>query len=207
MDMHQNRNNSLVGLSPLVLFLSSYIPLFGLIALRQFYNNLTYLNWCGFNKPAIMCFVSKFGISVLCLVIIVFGLIGTYFVFRFIEKDSSNGATIEIKDISSLNDEPIAYLATYIVSIMFQDYSNIADVVTVLILFFIVYRLFVSSKLLLVNPILGLKFSIYSFTFIDGSIQRQGIVITKNKDIQEGDQVQIYNIGYQLYFGNKRIIS
>ena len=154
-----------------------------------------------------MCFVSKFGISVLCLVIIVFGLIGTYFVFRFIEKDSSNGATIEIKDISSLNDEPIAYLATYIVSIMFQDYSNIADVVTVLILFFIVYRLFVSSKLLLVNPILGLKFSIYSFTFIDGSIQRQGIVITKNKDIQEGDQVQIYNIGYQLYFGNKRIIS
>ena len=71
----------------------------------------------------------------------------------------------------------------------------------------IVYRLFVSSKLLLVNPILGLKFSIYSFTFMDGSIQRQGIVITKNKDIQEGDQVQIYNIGYQLYFGNKRFIS
>ena len=42
---------------------------------------------------------------------------------------------------------------------------------------------------------------------MDGSIQRQGIVITKNKDIQEGDQVQIYNIGYQLYFGNKRFIS
>ena len=127
MDMHRNRNNSFVGLSPLVLFLSSYIPLFGLIALRQFYRS-------GFNKPAIICFLSKFGISVLCLIIIVFGLIGTYFVFRFIEKDSSNGATIEIKDISSLNDEPIAYLATYIVSIMFQDYSNIADVVTVLIL-------------------------------------------------------------------------
>ena len=134
MDMHRNRNNSFVGLSPLVLFLSSYIPLFGLIALRQFYNNLIYLNWSGFNKPAIIGFLSKFGISVLCLIIIVFGLIGTYFVFRFIEKDSSNGATIEIKDISSLNDEPIAYLATYIVSIMFQDYSNIADVVTVLIL-------------------------------------------------------------------------
>ena len=134
MDMHRNRNNSFVGLSPLVLFLSSCIPLFGLIALRQFYNNLIYLNWSGFNKPAIICFLSKFGISVLCLIIIVFGLIGTYFVFRFIEKDSSNGATIEIKDISSLNDEPIAYLATYIVSIMFQDYSNIADVATVLIL-------------------------------------------------------------------------
>lgn len=120
MDMHRNRNNSFVGLSPLVLFLSSYIPLFGLIALRQFYNNLIYLNWSGFNKPAIICFLSKFGISVLCLIIIVFGLIGTYFVC---------------------------------------------------------------------------------------SIQRQGIVITKNKDIQEGDQVQIYNIGYQLYFGNKRFIS
>lgn len=79
MDMHRNRNNSFVGLSPLVLFLSSYIPLFGLIALRQFYNNLIYLNWSGFNKPAIICFLSKFGISVLCLIIIVFGLIGTYF--------------------------------------------------------------------------------------------------------------------------------
>ena len=42
---------------------------------------------------------------------------------------------------------------------------------------------------------------------MDGSIQRQGIVITKNKDIQEGDQVQIYNKGNQLYFGNKRFIS
>lgn len=64
-----------------------------------------------------------------------------------------------------------------------------------------------ASIVCIIIVILGLKFSIYSFTFMDGSIQRQGIVITKNKDIQEGDQVQIYNIGYQLYFGNKRFIS
>lgn len=75
---------------------------------------------------------------------------------------------------------------------------------SLLIFFFIIYKLYLRSKLLLVNPTLGLKYSIYSFTFMDQQIQRSGIVISRNHDIQEGDQVQIYNIGYQIYFGNKR---
>lgn len=44
------RINRLIGLAPLMLFLSSYIPLFGIIALRQFLSNIYYLNWAVFQR-------------------------------------------------------------------------------------------------------------------------------------------------------------
>ena len=74
--------NSLIGLAPLMLFLSSYIPLFGIVALRQFLSNTEYLNWAGFSVAGIMSFVTHFGIASLCMVFIIVGSIGTYFVFE-----------------------------------------------------------------------------------------------------------------------------
>lgn len=206
MNKKRNRNNNLVGLAPLVLFLSSYAPLFGIIALRQYVQNSEYLHWGYLSSESILCFLNNFGVATICIIFVIFGIVGAYYVFTYLEKDSKNGATVDIEEISSLNDEPLAYLATYIVSIMFQDYSNLSDIVTIGLIFFIIYRLFIHSKLLLVNPILGLKYSIYSISYIDGKIKRQGILITRSRDIQEANQVQIYNIGYQLYFGNRRAI-
>ena len=74
--------NSLIGLAPLMLFLSSSIPLFGIVALRQFLANTEYLNWAGFSVAGIMSFVTHFGIASLCMVFIIVGSIGTYFVFE-----------------------------------------------------------------------------------------------------------------------------
>lgn len=148
--------------------------------------------------------LSNFGVASLCIVLALFGVLGGWAVFYNLEKDVGNGTTITIQSISGGNDEVIAYLATYILPIASFDLNEIIDVASVSIFFFITYKLYSRSKLLLVNPILGLKYSIYSFTYMDQQIQRSGIVISRDYDIQEGDQVQIYNIGYQIYFGNKR---
>ena len=194
----------MIGMATLVLFLSSYVPLFVIIIVRQSLSNYEYLNWGGLDMDAFICMMKYFGMSIFCLILILFGLIGTTLTLNHIEEKMENGNNVRITEISSMNDEPLAYVATYIIPIMFEDYSNITDCITIVGIFYVVYRLYIRSKLILVNPLLSLKYSIYNIRFIDGEISRQGILISKDCCIKEDDFAKIYNVGYQLYFGYKR---
>jgi hypothetical protein len=196
--------NSLNGMAPLVLFLSSYMPLFALIIVRQVFSNHDYLVWWGFCIDGIINLLHYFGVSIVCAFFVGFGLLGTYYTLRNIDAKVDNGYNVMVTEISSMNDEPLAYVATYIIPIMFQNYSDLSDVITLTIIFYIVYRLYIHSKLILVNPILSLKYSIFNIKFQDGNIMRQGILISKDKYIEEGEIAKIYNVGYQLYYGYKR---
>ena len=134
-----------------------------------------------------------------------FGAIGTIFVFKNLRRRVESGHTYRITEVSSMNDEPLAYIATYIIPIVFGNYSSPIDCVTIVLLFYVVYRLYIRSKLILVNPILSLlKYSIYSVRYMDGDIPRQGILISRNNDILENDQAKMYNVGHQLFYGYKR---
>lgn len=198
------RINRLAGLAPIVLFLSSYIPLFVLIIVRQTLSNLEYLTWGGITVESIVCMIRYFGMSVVCLIMTFFGLIGTWLVFENIKKRVENGHSFKINEISSMNDEPLSYIATYIIPLLFGDYNNIIDCVTIICVFYIIYRLYVRSKLILVNPILSLRYSIYCVKYIDGDVQRQGILISCDNDILENDHVKMYNVGHQLFYGYRR---
>ena len=198
------RINRLVGLAPIVLFLSSYVPLFVLIIVRQTLSNLEYLIWGGITIESIVCMIRHFGMSVVCLILTFFGLIGTWLVFDNLNRRVESGHTFKIEELSSMNDEPLAYIATYIIPLLFGDYNSLTDCLTVICVFYIVYRLYIRSKLILVNPILSLRYSIYNVKFKDGDIPRQGILISSNNDILEYDQVKMYNVGHQLFFGYKR---
>ena len=134
----------------------------------------------------------------------IFGMLGTNLTLKNLDDKIANGINVEVLEISSMDDEPLAYIATYIVPILFQDYSNLSDVVTLTIIFYIIYRLYIRSKLILVNPMLTLKYSIFNIKFKDGDIIRQGVIISKEKYIEEGEIAKIFNIGYQLYYGYKR---
>ena len=198
------RINNLTGLAPLVLFLTSYLPLFFLIIVRQTYCNFDYLSWGGINIIALKCMIKYFGMSIVCLSLSVFGIVGTSLVFKNLRYRVESGHTYRITDVSGMNDEPLAYIATYIIPIMFENYSSLIDSVTIILIFCVLYRLYVRSKLILVNPILSLKYSIYSVRYIDGDIQRQGILISHDNDILENDQAKMYNVGHQLFYGYKR---
>lgn len=198
------RTNSLAGLAPLVLFLSSYMPLFLLIAVRQICNNSEYLHWSGLSVNAIFTFVQYFGMASICIFLSVAGLGGTWLVFDNLEKRVKNGHTYKLIEVSGMNDEPLAYVATYLIPLVFGNFSNLTDCVTVVIIFCVVYRLYARSKLILVNPILGLKYSIYSIKYKDGETIRQAILISRDSAIIEDDLVKLYHVGYQLFFGYKR---
>ncbi|MBP5456306.1 MAG: hypothetical protein J6Y37_07380 [Paludibacteraceae bacterium] len=203
-DNAYTRINHLVGLAPIVLFLSSYVPLFVLIIVRQTLSNLEYLSWGGINEESIVCMIRHFGMSIVCFIMTFLGLIGTWLVLDNLNERVKSGHTFKIEELSSMNDEPLAYIATYIIPLLFDDYNNLTDFLTIICIFYIVYRLYIRSKLILVNPILSLKYSIYNVKYIDGDIPRQGILISNNNDILEDDQVKMYNIGHQLFFGYKR---
>ncbi len=196
--------NSLNGMAPLVLFLSSYMPLFALIIVRQVFSNKDYFVWEGICLDGIINLLHYFGVSIVCVFLIGFGLLGTNRTIKNLDAKVDNGNNVVVTEISSMNDEPLAYVATYIIPIMFQNYSDLSDVITLTIIFYIVYRLYIHSKLILVNPMLSLKYSIFSIRFQDGNIMRQGILISKDKYIEEGETAKIYNVGYQLYYGYKR---
>jgi len=198
------RINRLAGLAPIVLFLSSYVPLFVIIIVRQTLSNLEYLAWGGITMESIVCMIRHFGMSVVCLIMTFFGLIGTWLVFDNLNRRVESGHTFKIEELSSMNDEPLAYIATYIIPLLFGDYNNLTDCLTVICIFYIVYRLYIRSKLILVNPILSLRYSIYNVKYKDGDIPRQGILISSDNDILEYDQVKMYNVGHQLFFGYKR---
>jgi len=196
--------NKLVGLAPLVLFFSSYMPLFILIVVRQLINNSDYLSWGEISIDALLCMIKYFGMSIVCCILIVIGLLGTYWVFKNLDHNVENGHTYTIKELSSMNDEPLAYIATYIIPIMSEDYTSLIDCLTVACIFYVIYQLYIRSKLLLVNPMLSLRYSIYHIKYVDGDIERQGILISKCNEIIEGEQVKIYNVGHQLFYGYKR---
>lgn len=196
--------NSMIGMTPLVLFLSSYAPLFLLLAIRQFVPNIEHLVWGGLHLNAFVNMIKFFGVSIICFCLALFGILGTYLTFRNLDDKIENGNNVKITEISSMNDEPLAYVATYIIPIMFNDYSNITDNITILCIFYIVYKLYIRSKLILVNPILSMKYSIFNIKYNDGKVSRQGILISKDNFIEEDDMVKLYNVGYQLYYGYKR---
>lgn len=198
------RINNLTGMAPMVLFLTSYFPLFLLIIVRQIYANIEYFSWGGFSAGSFECMIKHFGMSIFCALLSLFGIIGTLIVFKNLQHRIENGYTYRITELSSMNDEPLAYIATYIIPILFEDYSSLIDCVTIICIFSIVYRLYIRSKLILVNPILCLKYSIYSIKYMDGNIQRQGVLISSNNDILENDQAKMYNVGHQLFYGYKR---
>lgn len=198
------RVNRMVKCSPFVLFLSSYMPLFLLIAFRQIYTNKSQIIIEDSLLSSILNYIQYFGMSTLCIVLTVAGLWGTFITFKNLEDKAENGCIVKISEISSMNDEPLAYVATYIIPILFEDYSNFVDCISIILIMYVVYMLYTRSNLLIVNPILNLKYSIFNIKYKDGDIERQGILISKDRYIEEYENVKIYNVGYQLFYGIKR---
>lgn len=195
------RENSFIGLAPLVLFLSSYLPLFLLIIVRQCISNVAYIHWGGICLESVFNLIKYFGVSITCTFLVILGVYGSFITLKKLDEKAENGTVVRITEVSSINDEPLAYMATYIIPILFQDYSNLTDCLTLFVTFYVVYKLYVRSRLILVNPILNLKYSIYNIKYIDGKIERQGILISKDNSIYEEDKVKLYNVGYQLFYG------
>lgn len=200
--MNQNKNeaNNLHGMAQFVLFVSSYLPLFILIIVRQVSENSEYLHWTGISLIGIKLFIFKFGLSSILFLTSVIGLFGYWKTLGNIEEVAKNGNPITVKDVKNKNSEAIGYIATYIIPFLFQSFNGWFECLSVLFLMTIIYRIYINSSLLLINPLLSFKFAIYEIEYTENKKNKNGLIISRNKYLQDDADIKIYEIGHKLYF-------
>ncbi len=197
--------NKLYGISEFVLFATSYIPLFLLIIFKQISRNSEFLHWGGWSKKTMFIFFEKFGFSSLLIILSIFSLWGCKLLFSNLKKNIDNGENIILKDIKNRNGESIGYIATYIIPFVFQNFNSYYEIFAFLFLMVIIYRIYVNSNLLLINPILSFKYSIFEIEYEEqNGRSRSGLIIIHNKYLKEDTIIKIYPIGYKLFFAEPR---
>ena len=192
--------NDLHGIAQFSLFVTSYLPLFFLIIIRQLVLNFSFLNFGGFTFNASIIFFQKFGISALLIAISIIGFWGFIQTISNIEANAENGFPVKIIDISNKNGEAIGYIATYIIPFLFQNLNNWIDFLSITFLLLVIYRIYINSTLLLINPILSFKYSIFEIEYLEGDRSKRGLIISKDKYLPDDSEIKIYEIGYKLYY-------
>lgn len=200
--MTDRRNRLRLG-ARLSLFCTSYTPLFALMIVRQVGKNWGGYRWGGLNPDAFWLYVKQFGFSTVLGVPILFGLVGIrLFILRVGESAAVNGHPVTIKDVENRNSDAIGYIGTYIIPFLFQDYSSLVEITSVAVLLLVIYRIYINSNLLIINPVLNIWYSLYKVMFVDscGGMEKKGLIITSEKYLQEEDKMLFEDIGQKLYF-------
>ncbi len=204
--MNKKIANNLTKEAQFALFITSYLPLFVLIIGKQVFVNIDFLNWGGVNSSSIIVFIEKFGLSLVLLLVSIYGYIGAKRVLTQIDESAKiNGTPITIVDVNNKGSESVGYIATYIIPFAFQGFDNWFDLISVCFIIYIMYRVYIHSSLLLINPVLNLKYGIFEFKYIENNKQKNGILITKDKQLEEDEKVNLYSIGNKMYYAYKKI--
>ena len=167
-----------------------------------------YMNWGGWSKEAVCCFLAHFGMSCLLAFFSLVGIIGIIALFNNLKNDLPNGQTVTIIKISNRNSEAIGYIATYIVPFMASDFSSLFECVVFVIVMGLIYVIYKNSNMILINPLLNIKYSLLDVEYNAVGASKDDIhdalIITDAKDYKEKENYQIYQIGFKLYYGKKR---
>lgn len=195
--------NNLRGMAQFVLFATSYIPLFILIIVKQVSENHTFLLWGGFNPDAVLLCIQKFGLTIFFSLISVLGFWGYRATFSNLERIVANGENVTLINVDNKNSESIGYIATYIVPFLFQSFNGWYETFALAFLMIIIYRIYINSNMILINPILNFKYSIFQVEYQqqNGKI-KNGLVVSKNKFLVEDTTIKIYPIGFKLFYAN-----
>ena len=206
--MKARYNNGLRNLALFPLFITSYIPLFAIVILKQLNDGWAYLYWGGCNREAIGCFLKHFGMSAVLLSLSVLGLFGTIMLFQNLKTNLPNGSTVRVTKINNRNSEAIGYIATYIVPFFASNFSSWLDCVVFAVIMILIYTIYTNSSMILINPLLSIWYALLEieYTIVGDSSKgtHDALIITSTKDFKENINYQIYQIGFKLYYGKEK---
>lgn len=129
----------------MVLFFSSYTPLFLILLFRNFAQNGTNL-------------LEDTADTKISWIIILFILFGNCLIYFYLRKReiADNPRTITVTHKEDLNHLYIEYLMAYIIPFVAFDYANAWDIASIFVLLLVVCFLFINSDLLYVNVMVNL---------------------------------------------------
>ncbi|MCC9063642.1 hypothetical protein [Flavobacterium piscisymbiosum] len=184
-----------------VLFLTSYLPLFGLLVLRQIKQNRDFLNFKGLSKDAITVFFSKFGLSIFLISISIYGLFGLYLLMKNLKRKINNGEIVKILEVENKNSEAIGYISTYIVPFIFQDTNDVFDLISIILVLIIIFLIYIKSNMIAINPILNINHSLFQIEYSVNGKKRKGLLITELDEIDENQELKINQISKNIFYG------
>lgn len=206
--MKARNNNGLKHGALFSLYVTSYIPLFLILIMKQVWENREFLHWSGMTKASIGCFFSKFGMSCLLGVLSVVGVIGIFVLIHNLKANLHNGRVVTVVKICNRNSEAIGYIATYIVPFMASDFSSLFECSIFLIFMGLIYTIYANSNMIMINPLLNIRFSLleveYKIVGDKADEVHDALIITDTKDFKEKVNYDIYQIGFKLFYGKER---
>jgi len=203
--MRQSTPHLLKAPSLLAMFCLSYLPLFILLGAKiifkgQFLKVAFDADHIENNSKTLLL---EYGFIVLLLMLSIYGIVGTYFTLRSIRKSSANANPVTVTSIKSKNEEALSYLVTYVLPLMTPTSIGYFEVITFIILFLIYYRLYSTSSLILINPVLNMFYGLFLIEYTtdpEGKKTRSALIISRNQGLNEDDEIDISKVGHRLYY-------
>lgn len=161
----------------LILFFSSYSPLFFIFAIQNSFENI-YVNW------------SLVGVGI-------FSILSLIFVLKNVKANA--GHYVKVTGVNLKDGESMSYIVTYLVPFLDLDFSNITTTSSLIILFIILAILYINSNLIYTNPILNLlTYHIYEVQIDDS---KTIMLITKKEQIMNNDRIEVKQLDNNIYIG------
>lgn len=168
----------------LLLFLSSYIPLYALLIGKSV------ISICiGIDTFSIMS-----GVAIASLMVIL-AVSGCYLIW-VIKHTDAKAVTYEVKTIDDrTGDMFFGYISVYLLSCLGLSLNNIIDNYILLFLMILIGFIYVSNKLVYMNPMLQLfryrtfRGKLVAIDF-NGRLVSNIIIVPKNIDLGVGDQIE-----------------
>ncbi len=185
------------------MFCLSYFPLFLLLSIKILLSKEKYLHFGGWNWINIWLFIKQFGFVGLLILLSIYAFWGTSLTFRKIKEKKSNAFPVKVTSIKLKNEEALSYLATYVIPLIAQGNLGIFEYATFIVLFIIYYKLYSTSSLILINPILNTRYGLYEVDYHHVSDKKEiknALIISSKKWIDEDDEISILKLSHKLYF-------
>lgn len=206
--MKASNNNRLRRGALFSLFITSYVPLFFIVIVKQIKDGWGYLCWGGWNKESVERFFAHFGMSFFLSIISIVGIIGIIVLLSNLKSNLKNGTMAQVTKINNRNSEAVGYIATYIVPFLASDFASWFECSIFLVVMALIYVIYTNSNMILINPLLSIWYSLleieYKVIGDSSDITHDALVITDTKDYKENVNFKIYQIGFKLYYGKER---
>lgn len=198
--MSKNNPHLLKSNSLFALFCLSYLPLFFLLILKLGIANFNYLHFHEISTESLITFFEKFGFITILIILGSYGMVGTYLTLKNIKQKESNAIPAKVASVKLKNEEALSYLTSYVLPLLISGAIGAFEYATFGVLFFLYYKLYSTSSLILINPILNMKYGLYEIEYISGTKQKSALIISQHKWIDIDDEIKILKLSHKLYF-------
>jgi len=158
----------------ILLFLSSYIPLFVVLLLLHHTNKV-------------------FVIVMVVIIAVTLGIL----LFLFKASEKKGDYPDKITEFENINDIGLEYIITYIFPFLFINFSDLSVLLALLVIFWVIGYIYINSDLIYMNPMLNL----FGYNIYKGHTGLGDITIISKRDVEEIRKNKIVQLSNNVYLG------